>query len=59
MVNRITNYRRIQNWENFFLDSAIPALGRMQEHAYREQLAAVLRQMGGCCDEILYLYDKE
>ena len=34
----------------------MPAPSRMQEHGYREQLAAVLHQMGGCCDDILTLY---
>lgn len=34
----------------------MPSPDKMQAHAYREQLAAVLRQMGTCCDDILRLF---
>ena len=34
----------------------MPSPSKIQEHAYRVQLAAILRQMGCCCDDILNLF---
>ena len=37
-------------------DGFMPSPNRMQEPAYRAQLAAVLHQMGSCCDDILNVF---
>lgn len=55
----LPHYKRLSDLTQQLWDlhgGFMPAPSRMQEHGYREQLAAALHQMGICCEGILHLY---
>lgn len=52
-------YRKMSDlWQQIwdFQDGFMPSVKQMQIHDYRENIAAVLIEMGGCCDEILQIF---
>ncbi len=53
MKHIITDYRRIWNWENFFLDSAIYSVGRSVGISYADELQPVKAVTG---DLFAYMY---
>lgn len=54
--NRITKYRQIQNWENFFMDSAIYSVGQSVDFSYEEGFQIISAITG---DLFAYMYSEE